>query len=48
MNSEEITHGPLFPPLNAEDDQQEVTEIESLCLNCHQQVALNLSFILCT
>ena len=29
---------PLFQDLNAEDESQQVTEIESLCLNCHEQV----------
>ncbi|OBS74406.1 hypothetical protein A6R68_15059 [Neotoma lepida] len=28
--------GPLFRPLNAEDEEQQPTEIESLCMNCYR------------
>lgn len=28
--------GPLFRPLSAEDEEQQPTEIESLCMNCYR------------
>ncbi|XP_012865281.1 PREDICTED: zinc finger protein ZPR1 isoform X2 [Dipodomys ordii] len=30
------TAGPLFRPLSAEDEEQQPTEIESLCMNCYR------------
>ena len=37
----------LFPDLSADNDDNGLSEIESLCLNCYQQVAVNfLSFAL--
>lgn len=32
--------GPLFRPLSAEDEEQQPTEIESLCMNCYRNVSL--------
>lgn len=31
--------GPLFRPLSAEDEEQQPTEIESLCMNCYRNVS---------
>jgi hypothetical protein len=33
--------GPLFRPLSAEDEEQQPTEIESLCMNCYRNVSLS-------
>lgn len=30
--------GPLFRPISAEDEEQQPTEIESLCMNCYRNV----------
>lgn len=35
--AENETEKPLFRDINADDEEQEVTEIESLCLNCYKQ-----------
>ena len=29
---------PIFEDLNADNDEQDVTEIESLCMKCYKQV----------
>ena len=34
---------PLFRNLNADDEDQETTEIESCCMNCFQTVNNNIS-----
>ncbi len=34
----------LFKDLNAEEEQ-EVTEIESLCMNCQENVGTTLTFV---
>lgn len=31
--------GRLFRPISAEDDEQQPTEIESLCMNCYRNVS---------
>ncbi len=33
---------PLFRDLDPEDDEIEVTELESLCMNCHENVSQTL------
>ena len=38
---------PLFRELNADDDEPEASEIESLCVNCEESVSeTSLSFLL--
>lgn len=34
--------GHLFRPINAEDEEQQPTEIESLCMNCYRNVRRGL------
>lgn len=41
MSDESEKPKPLFKSLNADDPEPETTEIESLCLNCGE----NVSFI---
>lgn len=36
---------PLFRDLNAEDPEPEVTEIESLCMNCHADVSTKCTLL---
>lgn len=33
----------MFRDINADDDDPEVTEIESICMNCEEQVVLSYS-----
>lgn len=35
-----IEDKPVFRDLSAEDPDQEVTEVESMCMNCHKNVSM--------
>ena len=39
---------PLFRDINADDADPEVTEIESLCVNCEEQVTLFRHCFICS
>lgn len=38
--SETALNKPLFRDINADDDDPEITEMESLCMHCHESVSL--------
>ena len=40
MTDSEENKKVLFRDIDADDDDPEVTEIESLCINCHEQVGI--------
>ena len=42
MTDSEENNKALFREIDADDDDPEVTEIESLCINCQEQVVIAL------
>ena len=36
---QELTNKPLFRAIEPDDDLPEISEIESLCMNCHENVS---------
>lgn len=44
MSEEHQKPKPLFKNLNADDPEPETTEIESLCLNCGENVSFYLLY----
>lgn len=42
INLKKMAGKSLFKPLNADDIEPEITEILSLCMNCHKDVSMIL------